>query len=107
MRNIEREGRDGMAYLSQVKSNGNQYIYLTEYCGDNEYSMKLERHIFAFGNGKMVLKKMNSWLNDFESSFPVELKERGYSKEDLKCWIKTLETGRTKRGKEFKYIYAG
>ena len=96
-----------MAYLSQVKANGHQYIYLTEYCGNNEYSEKLERHIFAFGNGKSVLMKMYSWLKDFENSFPEELKELGYGREDLKSWIKTLETGRTKRGKKFKYNNAG
>lgn len=96
-----------MAYLSQVKANGYQYIYLTEYCGNNDYSMKLERHIYAFGNAKVVLEKMYGWLKDFENSFPVELKVLGYGREDLIGWIKTLETGRTKRGKKFKYNNAG
>ncbi|WP_445486469.1 hypothetical protein [Niallia sp. 03133] len=96
-----------MAYLSQVRSNGYQYIYLTEYCRNSGYGMKLERHIFSFGNSKKVLGKMHGWLNDFEKSFPAELKEKGYTKEDLSGWIKTLETRRTGRGKIFKFDYAG
>lgn len=92
-----------MSYLSQVRAGGKQYIYLTEYCGIQPFSSKTEKHIFSFGCSQIALAKMKSWYRNFESKFPDELKERGYTIDDLEIWIQTLETGITKNGRKFKY----
>lgn len=91
-----------MAYLSQVRSNGIQYIYLTEYCGNQEFSSKKEKHIYSFGNSRMALLKMKRWSRRFDSEFPQELLQLGYTFNDLLNWIKTLETGITKNGRKFQ-----
>lgn len=91
-----------MAYLSQVKAGGKQYIYLTEYCGNQAFSSKLEKHIFGFGNSGMALLKMKGWLRRFETDFPEDLKKLGYTRIDLENWIKTIETGITKTGRKFR-----
>jgi hypothetical protein len=92
-----------LGYLSQVRAGGKQYIYLTEYCGNQDFSSKTEKHIFSFGSSNFALYKMKRWLRNFENEFPDELKEAGYSKEDLQNWINTLETGVTKNGRKFQY----
>lgn len=91
-----------MAYLSQIRAGGRQYIYLTEYVGYQDYSSKTEKHIYSFGNSRMALVKMKKWLRNFDKEFPGELKEMGYTEKDLKSWIKTIETGITKTGRVFK-----
>ncbi|MFC5732164.1 hypothetical protein [Cytobacillus gottheilii] len=91
-----------MAYLSQVRSGGKQYIYLTEYCGRQPYTAKTERHVYGFGNSRIALLKMKRWLRKFDSEFPEQLNELGYTENDLKEWIETLETGITKNGRKFK-----
>jgi hypothetical protein len=91
-----------LAFLSQIKSGGRQYIYLTEYCGNQEFSSKKERHIYSFGNSQIALKKMKRWVRMFEHEFPEELKYRGYTKIDLEKWIETLQTGITSTGRKFK-----
>ncbi|WP_413356693.1 hypothetical protein AA0X71_18020 [Robertmurraya sp. 2P01SA] len=90
-----------MGYLSQVRAGGKQYIYLTEYCGNQEFSTKKEIHVFSFGNSRIAILKMKRWLNMFEKEFPHELIKLGYTEDDLKNWIKTLESGITKNGREF------
>lgn len=90
-----------MGYLSQVKSNGRQYIYLTQYCVKDAFSTKNERHVFSFGNSNIALLKMKSWLGRFDKDFPEQLKNLGYTRRDLEYWIKTLETGFTKNGRKF------
>ncbi|MBP3040570.1 hypothetical protein J9303_13850 [Bacillaceae bacterium Marseille-Q3522] len=91
-----------MGYLSQVRAGGKQYIYLTEYCGNQEFTTKTEKHIFSFGNSRIALLKMKRWYRKFDNEFPEDLVKRGYSKNDLKNWIETLETGVTKNGRKFK-----
>lgn len=90
-----------MGYLSQVKANGKQYIYLTEYIGNQNYSTKNERHVYAFGEVMMALIKMRRWRRKFNTEFPEELKELGYDAADLNEWIKTIQTGRTSTGRKF------
>ena len=92
-----------MAYLSQVRAGGRQYIYLTEYCGNQPFSSKMERHVFSFGNSQIALLKMKRWFRRFDTDFPEELINSGYTKEDLKIWIETLETGMTKNGRKFHF----
>ncbi|MGG5253537.1 hypothetical protein ACQYAD_08580 [Neobacillus sp. SM06] len=92
-----------MGYLSQVRAGGKQYIYLTEYCGNQAFSTKTEKHIFSFGSSDVALVKMKRWDRKFDKEFPNQLKEAGYSQVDLKEWIKTLETGITKNGRKFTY----
>ncbi|WP_244988938.1 hypothetical protein [Robertmurraya siralis] len=101
MNDSEPKGVDNVGYLSQVRAGGKQYIYLTEYCGNQEFNTKKETHVFSFGNSRIALLKMKRWLSRFETEFPPELIERGYTKKDLKSWIKTLESGITKTGKKF------
>jgi hypothetical protein len=56
-----------MGYLSQVRSGGKQYIYLTEYIGSQPFSSKTEKHVYSFGCSQSVLPKMKSWLRNFEN----------------------------------------
>ncbi|MFC4323677.1 hypothetical protein [Litchfieldia salsa] len=90
-----------MGYLSQVKSNGKQYIYLTEYIGNQKYSTKKEHHVYAFGEVRMALIRMRRWRRKFSSEFPEELKSLGYNADDLKVWIETIQTGKTSNGRKF------
>lgn len=92
-----------MGYLSQIRSGGKQYIYLTEYIGIQPFSTKTEKHIYSFGSSQIALAKMKSWFRNFENKFPEELKNKGYTFDDLKSWIITLETGVTKKGRKFTY----
>lgn len=87
-------------YLSQVKSNGKRYIYLCAYDGSQEYSTRRERRVYAFGEARQALKKMRRWKRKFYE-FPQELKELGCSEQDLNDWITTIETGKTKTGRNF------
>jgi hypothetical protein len=92
-------------YLSTVKAKGNQYIYLCGYSRERKgshYSKNVET-LFRFGRKEVAILKMYSWKENF-SSFPVELKNIGCGRLDLEDWIKTLETGVTKTGKQFKAI---
>lgn len=92
-----------MAYLSQVRAGGKQYIYLTEYCGNQPFTTKTEKHIFSFGNSQIALFKMKRWFRRFDFEFPEELKAHGFTKDDLKLWIETLETGMTRNGRKFQF----
>lgn len=90
-----------MAFLTQVRSGGKQYIYLTEYCGNQLYSSKNERTIYAFGSTGMAMLRMKRWLWKYEE-FPQELKDFGFDRDDLEAWLRQLETGRTPRGNKFR-----
>ena len=90
-----------MAFLTQVRAGGKQYIYLTEYCGSQLYSSKNERNIYSFGSTSLAIIRMKKWLWSFED-FPQELRELGFTKKDLESWLRQLETGKTPRGKKFR-----
>jgi hypothetical protein len=90
-----------LAFLSQIRSGGRQYIYLTEYCGNREFSSKKERHVFSFGNSRTALIKMKRWIKNFDKEFPEELKCMGYTQKDLEIWINTIQTGITSKGRKF------
>jgi hypothetical protein len=96
------EGNKFVAFLSQIKSGGQQYIYLTEYCGNREFSSKKERHVYSFGNSRTALLKMKRWSRNFDQEFPEELKCLGCTKNDLEKWVMTLQTGITSTGRKFK-----
>ncbi|WP_378211126.1 hypothetical protein [Anoxybacteroides rupiense] len=89
-----------MAYLSQVKSNGRQYIYLCAYVGNQAYSTRKEQRVYAFGEARRALLRMKRWKRRF-SEFPQELLDLGCDMKDLDEWIRTLETGVTKTGRKF------
>ncbi|USK56367.1 hypothetical protein LIS82_07815 [Cytobacillus solani] len=91
-----------MAYLTQVRAGGKQYIYLTEYCGNQQYSTKSERNIFSFGSTSIAILRMRKWLWNFDKEFPSALKELGFTKQHLAAWLKQLETGKTPNGKSFR-----
>ncbi|MBW7651333.1 hypothetical protein [Anoxybacillus sp. ST4] len=90
-----------MAYLSQVKSNGRQYIYLCIYVGSQEYSTRKERRVYSFGEARRALIRMKRWKRKF-SEFPRELLDLGCGMKELEEWIQTLETGITKTGRYFQ-----
>ncbi|KIQ93618.1 hypothetical protein LH47_02299 [Anoxybacillus thermarum] len=89
-----------MAYLSQVKSNGKQYIYLCMYVGTQQYSTRKERRVYSFGESKKALIRMKRWKRKF-SEFPRELLDLGCGMKELEEWIQTIETGVTKTGRKF------
>jgi hypothetical protein len=90
-----------MAYLSQVKSNGKQYIYLCMYVGTQKYSTRKEQHVYSFGEARKALIRMKRWQRRF-TEFPQELLDFGCGKKELEQWIRTLETGITPTGRRFK-----
>ncbi|AEH47115.1 MAG: hypothetical protein CW346_02715 [Bacillaceae bacterium] len=92
-----------MAYLSQVKSNGRQYIYLCMYVGSQEYSTRKERRVYSFGEARKALLRMKRWKRRF-AEFPQELLDLGCGMRDLEQWIQTLETGITPKGRKFPVI---
>ena len=80
-----------MAYLSQVKSNGNIYVYLTVYDPTHkERNTKRERHIYRFGRLEKAIEKMNIWML-IPSMFPEELKNLGFDTKALKEWISFIQ----------------
>lgn len=89
-----------MAFLSQIKSKGRRYIYLTEYVSG--YNKGKGMHIYSFGTRDKALSDMRKWQKDF-NTFPQYLLEKGYDKVDLYEWIQTLETGVSKTGKSKKF----
>lgn len=94
-----------VAFLTQVRSNGKQYVYLAEYCGQQKHSTRREKRIYSFGSIDEALYSMYYWRMAYET-FPMELKDMGYEKKDLDEWIGTLESGvsKTGRSKKFKVI---
>lgn len=94
------KGGKNMAYLSQVLSKGRRYIYLTEYIGGKHN--KTDIHVYGFGERSKALAEMYEWRRDFKR-FPRELTDMGYGEGDLREWIQTLETGRSKTGRSRKF----
>lgn len=86
-------------FLKNVKSKGQVYIYLCAY----DRQEKDRKIVFSFGRIDRAIGKMNSWKGDFRD-FPILLSELGCRREDLEDWIRTIETGVTKTGKQFKAI---
>lgn len=93
-----------MAFLSQIQVGGHLYIYLTEYVGNQDYTSKKEKHIYSFGNVRYALGKMKRMMKRFDMEFPEELKEKGYTKQDLLEWIISLETELKKKGYIKQYL---
>jgi hypothetical protein len=86
-------------FLKNVKSKGKVYIYL---CAYNNLDQD-KKILFSFGRIDKAKKDLHNWKNDF-SQFPLVLSELGCTRGDLIEWIKTIETGITKTGKNFKAI---
>lgn len=84
-----------MAFLSFVKSRGEKYVYVTEYCGQQKYSSSSKNHIYPLGKQDEAIFTLQAWDLNFEH-FPKELKAKGYSKKDLKKWIHDLKMSRKK-----------
>lgn len=83
-------------YLTKKKSKGNTYIYL-------RISKRVEGkvkhdYIYSFGKMPTALNHMYSIINE-EIPFPSELKD--YDIKHIMDWIWTIETGKTKNGREF------
>lgn len=66
----------------------------------NDKRKEYKQTIYSFGNYEKALEKMYGWRNNPEL-FPQELKELGYDLSDLHDWILTLETKKTKTGRDF------
>jgi hypothetical protein len=89
-------------FLSTIKSKGNYYIYLYSYAVRQD-RFRTAKTVYRFGRKEMAIKKMHHWRNNFEE-FPEDLLALGCNINDLEDWIRTLETGITKTGKQFKVI---
>ena len=87
-----------MAFLSFVKSRCENYVYITEYGGQYDYSTSRasrKNHIYALGKHADAIFTLQAWDLNFEH-FPNELKEKGYCEKDIKKWIKDLKMNRNK-----------
>jgi len=91
-------------YLSTTTAKGKKYVYLIKGVGtkDNEYGdlVCIKEYLYGFGRNDKAIKKMREWKDHFEM-FPSKLKELGCTEENLLDWIRTLETGITKTGRNF------
>lgn len=87
-----------MAFLSFIKSNGKEYMYLSEYVckQDRPYSSKRDKIIYRFGEINKALLIMNVWFN-LPSMFPKELEMMGFGLDDVEAWI---EKGEQRLGKK-------
>lgn len=86
-------------YLTRTTAKGNTYVYLRAYYND-EWCYQGKKYVYSFGRADKALEKMKEW-KERPNYFPSELKELGLDIEDVKAWIKTIETGVTKEGKKF------
>lgn len=82
-----------MAFLSFVKSKRTRYVYLTEYCGRQQHSSKRTVNIYSLGKHDEALFTLQAWDLNYDN-FPDELKQKGYTKVDLKKWISYLKNSR-------------
>ncbi|HEK9103649.1 TPA: hypothetical protein SUB30_005142 [Bacillus pseudomycoides] len=55
--------------------------------------------LYSFGHIENALNNMFDWRDDFDL-FPDLLSELGFTWEDLREWILTLETGYSKYGRK-------
>ncbi|WP_017473866.1 hypothetical protein [Amphibacillus jilinensis] len=92
-------------FLSVSTSRGYKYVQLRRSVevGKNEKTGKrlIKKIVLhTFGNYEKSLESMYGWLNNPET-FPEKLIDLGYDLDDLQDWIMTLETKKTKTGKDF------
>lgn len=87
-------------FLSQVKANGNRYLYICSY-HTQEYSARKQKRLYSLGKSKKAIMTLRMWKENLQD-IPSELIELGCTKEDITDWIRTIETGITKTGKQFK-----
>ncbi|WP_430483517.1 hypothetical protein [Rossellomorea marisflavi] len=91
-----------MPFLTRAKAKGNVYMYLRAYHSSSE-GFQGKRYIYSFGRAEKAYSDMKRWFKDYRA-FPLELIELGCTKEDLKGWIRTIETGETKTGRKIANI---
>lgn len=85
-------------YLIRKRSKGNTYIYLRK---SNRENGKVNHvYIYSFGKMPAALDHLYSIVND-DTPFPTVLKKEGYDIQNILEWIMTLETKRTKNGRDF------
>lgn len=84
-----------MAFLSFVRSGGKRYVYVTEYCGDQQHSSRKTTNIYKLGQQEEAFFTLQAWDLNFDY-FPKTLREKGYCKKDLKKWIEDLKMSRKK-----------
>lgn len=61
-----------MAYLDFVKSSGKTYVYVNEYVGKQETSMKKEKRIARLGRVEQALMQLKVWQID-PKRIPIEI----------------------------------
>lgn len=59
--------------------------------------------VYRFGRKEIAIRNMHNWKVHYEE-FPEDLTALGCNKKDLEEWIRTLETGISKTGKQLKSI---
>ncbi|KXY57762.1 hypothetical protein AT278_29910 [Bacillus cereus] len=83
-------------FLKFVLAKERRYVYLVVAEKKNK---KVHTHmVYRFGPLEKALETMYEMRDDFEKLFPLELKERGYDREDINDWILSIETGYSKHG---------
>ncbi len=85
-------------YLIRKKRKGNTYIYLRK--SKRENGIVKHEYVYSFGKMPSALDHLYEIIND-QSPFPHELKEEGYEIDNILEWIMTLETQKTKSGRDF------
>lgn len=74
-----------MAYLINTKAQGKKYFYVAQYVGEQDFTEKKYKHIYAIGNETLAFERLSLWLLD-NSFIPKELIEVGIQISDIEDW---------------------
>lgn len=85
-------------YLTRKRKKGRIYIYLRK--SKRENGVVKHEYIYSFGKMPAALDYLYEIVNA-KKPFPDELKDEGYEIDNILEWIMTLETQKTKSGRDF------
>lgn len=79
---------------NRVKNKEYEYFYLRRsdrLKSEDQNRKKKDTNLYSFGNKKKALDLLNSWNKD-ENKIPKVLIDLGYNSEDVKKWLKEVES---------------
>lgn len=77
-----------VGYITKIKSRGKEYFYLRK--SIRKLNSIEKKQIYSFGSREDALKNLDNWKINIEF-LPQELKDLGYSLEDVLYWIEQIE----------------
>jgi hypothetical protein len=77
-----------VGYITKIKSRGKEYFYLRK--SIRKLNSIEKKQIYSFGSRESALTNLRIWKENIES-LPQELKNLGYSFDDVLYWIEQIE----------------